>query len=130
MRGSREGYRGSGPPKNHKSMGFLTNTGPDFLKNQKAIPNTKPSFNNGPSLARKRNAILMAFRWRVDDGLLVGGSMMVCFKWHLDPLFSLHQLTKTVKKVVRVGSLSDKTFWIRACEIARNCAAWLQTILI
>ena len=33
--------RGSGPPlKNHKNIGFLSNTGPDPLKNHKA---TKPT---------------------------------------------------------------------------------------
>ena len=35
-----EGYRGTGPPtpplKNHKNIGFLSNTGPDPLNNHKA----------------------------------------------------------------------------------------------
>ena len=44
--------------KNDKSIGFLSNTGPDPLKNHKA---TKPTFNVGPSSARQRNAISMAF---------------------------------------------------------------------
>ena len=60
--------QGSGPHsplKNHKSIGFLSNTGPDPLKNYKA---TKPAFNVGLSSARQRNAISMAFRWRVDNG--------------------------------------------------------------
>ena len=53
------------PPENHKNIGFLCNTGPDPLKkNHKAA---KPEFNVGPSSARQRNAISMAFRWRVDD---------------------------------------------------------------
>ena len=60
------GDRGSGPPlKNHKNIGFLSNTGLDPLKNYKA---TKPAFNVVPSLACQRNAIEMAFRWRADDG--------------------------------------------------------------
>ena len=42
------------PPKNHKNIGFLSNTGPDPLKNHKAA---KPAFNVGTSLARQRNAI-------------------------------------------------------------------------
>ena len=42
------------PPKNHKNIGFLTNTGPDPLLNHKA---TKPAFNVGPPSARQRNAI-------------------------------------------------------------------------
>ena len=48
---------GSGPPpplNNHTNIGFLSNTGPDPLNNHKA---TKPAFNDGPSLARQRNAI-------------------------------------------------------------------------
>ena len=49
------GAGGPDPPlKNHKNEGFLSNTGPDPLTNHKA---TKPAFNVGPSLARKRNAI-------------------------------------------------------------------------
>ena len=42
------------PLKNHKNLGFLSNTGPDPLKNYKA---TKPAFNVGPPSARQRNAI-------------------------------------------------------------------------
>ena len=42
------------PRKNHKNLGFLSNTGPDLLKNHKA---TKPAFNVGPLSARQRNAI-------------------------------------------------------------------------
>ena len=51
----RGGGSGSGPSlKNHKNIGFLSNTGPDTLKNHKA---TKPEFNAGPSSANQRNAI-------------------------------------------------------------------------
>ena len=42
MCGSRDGDRGL---KNHKNIGFLSNTGPDYLKNHKA---TKPALNVGP----------------------------------------------------------------------------------
>ena len=42
------------PLKNHKNIGFLSNTGPDPLKNHKA---TKPAFNFRPSLAHQQNAI-------------------------------------------------------------------------
>ena len=38
----------------HKNTGFLSNTGPDPLKNHKS---TKPAFNVGSSSARQRNAI-------------------------------------------------------------------------
>ena len=48
------------PRKNH-NLGFLSNTGPDLLKNHKA---TKPAFNVGPLSAPSE----MAFRWRADDG--------------------------------------------------------------
>ena len=41
------------PWKNTK-IGFLSNTGPDPLKNHKA---TKPAFNVGPSMARQRNTL-------------------------------------------------------------------------
>ena len=65
----RGGDRGSGHPlANHKNIGFFSNTGPDPLKNHIA---TNPAFNVGPSSARQRNAISMAFRWRVDDGPLI-----------------------------------------------------------
>ena len=49
----------------YKNIGFLCNTGLDPPKNHKA---TKPAFNVGPSSARQRNAISMAFRWWADDG--------------------------------------------------------------
>ena len=42
------------PLKNHQNIGFLSNTGPDHLKNHKA---TKPAFNVEPSSACQRNAI-------------------------------------------------------------------------
>ena len=42
------------PLKNHKNMGFLSNTGPDPQKNHKAI---KPAFNVGPTSAGQQNAI-------------------------------------------------------------------------
>ena len=55
MCGSRGGDRGSGPPlKNHKNIGFLSNTNPDPLKNHKAA---KLAFNAGPLSARMRSAI-------------------------------------------------------------------------
>ena len=47
------------PEELQKYIGFLSNTGPDTLKNHKAI---KPAFNVGPSFANQRNAIEMAFR--------------------------------------------------------------------
>ena len=52
------------PMKNHKTIGFLSNTGQDPLKNHKAA---KPTLNVGPSSAHQRNAI----KW-----CLAGGPMM------------------------------------------------------
>ena len=78
------GGKGSGPPKNHKNIGFLSNIGPDPLKYHKA---TKTTFNVGPSSALQRNAILMAFRWHAADGPLI-----VVFGSSLP-----HQLFKNVK---------------------------------
>ena len=54
--------------KNHKNIGFLSNTGPDPLKNHKA---TKPALNVRPSLVHQRNPIYMAFCWWADDGPLI-----------------------------------------------------------
>ena len=53
-----EGGRGSGPPEKSQNIGFLSNTGPDLLKNHKAF---KPVFNVGPSWARQRNAFKLRF---------------------------------------------------------------------
>ena len=41
------------PHKNHKNIGFLSNTCPDSLKNHEA---TEPEFNVGSSSARQWNA--------------------------------------------------------------------------
>ena len=64
-----------GTGKSQSYIGILSNTGPDPLENQK---NTKPTFNVGPSSARQRNAIQMAFRWQANDGplLVVLGSSL------------------------------------------------------
>ena len=58
IRGSRWGTGGPDHPppplKYHKNKGFLSNTGPDYLKYHKA---TKPAFNVEPSSVRQENAI-------------------------------------------------------------------------
>ena len=70
MRGSRGVTGGPDhPPLNNQNhIGLLSNTGPDHLKNHKA---TEPAFNVWPSSARQRIAFSMAFRWRVENGLLI-----------------------------------------------------------
>ena len=71
MGGSRGGGGGAGgldpPPGKTQNKGFHSNTGPGPLHYYIA---TKSAFNVDPSLARKRNAISMAFRWRPNDGPL------------------------------------------------------------
>ena len=54
-----EGGQGIRTPtlKNHKNVGFSSNTGSDHLKSAA----TKPAFNVGSSSARQRNAILWRF---------------------------------------------------------------------
>ena len=60
MSGSRGGGGEEGvrtPHEKSQNMGFLSNTGPDHLKNHKA---TKPAFNVGSSSARQRNGVSLA----------------------------------------------------------------------
>ena len=49
--------------KNQKNIGFLSNTGPDPLKNHK-LPSPGP-------MQAKRDLIEMAMRWLSDDGPLI-----------------------------------------------------------
>ena len=46
--------------KNHKTIGFASNTGTDLLKNHKV---TKPALNVGPSLVQEQNAIYVNGVW-------------------------------------------------------------------
>ena len=59
-----EGTGGADTPplKNHNTIGFPSNTGPDLQKNHKV---TKPVFNVGPSYVRQ------AFRWQANVGPLM-----------------------------------------------------------
>ena len=86
-----------------KNKGFLINTDQDPRKIYK--PATA-AFHVGPSTARQRNAIYMAFRWRADDGPLV----------HVAVFGSSppNQLKKTLLDLSWTPSY--KTFWIRACN--------------
>ena len=76
--------------KNHKAIGFLSNTGPDPMKNHKA---TKPN----SILGHLRPTREMPFTWHFP-----GGPMMARFEWYLDPLSS-HQLKKQQQKNFRAG---------------------------
>ena len=70
MGGSRGSNRARtpNPPKNHKAIGFLSNT--DRIPCKIHAKATKPAFNVEPSSARQRNAISMAFRQWAYDGPL------------------------------------------------------------
>ena len=71
MGGSRGGTGDHDPPpptERSQKIGFLSNIGPDLLKNCKA---TRPEFNVRPSLGRQRKAIQMGFHWQADDGPLL-----------------------------------------------------------
>ena len=103
MGGSRWGTGGLDPPlKNHKNIGFISNTDPDPHKNHKA-------FNVGPSSARQQNAILMAFRWWADDGPLI-----VVFGSSLPS-------SSTKKSVVKVGPPLTKFYGSVHVKDIPNC---------
>ena len=57
--------------KNHKNLGFLSNTGPEPLKNHKA---TKPD-------------LMLGHYWLASETPwhFAGGPMMARLFWHLDP---------------------------------------------
>ena len=84
-----EGQRIQIPPeKSQKYIGFLTNTGPDSLKNHK---DTKPTYNVGPSSARQQNV-----NWRFAGGPWPSHSGI----W----ILSSTKKTKQKKNVVKAGS--------------------------
>ena len=78
------------PLKSHKSIGFISHSGPSPLKNHKA---TKPAVNDEPSLAR----------WRADDGQLI-------------VVFGSSFSSSTKKR----WNASDKIFWICAWYKSEN----------
>ena len=110
------GSRPPPPPGKSQKHRVLSNTGPDPLKNYKP---TKPAFNVGPSSARQRNAILMAFCWRADDGPL-----KVVF-WSFLP--SSTKREKTLSKC-QIWTPSDKTFCIRAWKTQMKCRVMRHSI--
>ena len=98
------GYRGSGHPpplKNHKNIGFLSNSGLDPLKYTKLPSQHSLS-------GHHQHASETPFKWR-----FAGGSMMARLKCYLDPP-TPHQLKKKQKKPRQNWTPSDKTVWIRA----------------
>ena len=91
------GVRTAPPPlKNHKNIGFLSNTGPDRLKITKLLSQHSMLGHHWPVPVSE-----MPFKWR-----FAGGPMMARFKCYLESL-SPHQKQKKKKKkkknVVRVG---------------------------
>ena len=73
MRGSK-GVKGGPDPtplKNHKAIGFLSNTGTDTLKNYKA---TKPVLNVGPSSALPHHQLknICCQNWTLSEKTLFG----------------------------------------------------------
>ena len=88
------------PLKNHKNIEFLSTTGLDSLKSQKATC-TKTASNVGPSSAARE----MPLKW-----LLLVGPTMAHLEWYAD-LLSPHQLNKKTNNKRRdSGTPSDNTF--------------------
>ena len=83
MRGTRGGGAGvSEPPlKNHKVIGYLSNTCPDPMRNLNKLPSLHSM------LSHHRPESETPFKW-----LLAGRPMMVRFQQYLDPLSTLSEL--------------------------------------
>ena len=99
MGGSRGETGGPDPLKNHKNIGFHSNTGPYPLKKYKATIQSQHSI-----MGHHRHVSDTPFKLR-----FAGGPMLARILWYLDPLSS-HQLKKSQSLIP-----SGKTFWIRAC---------------
>ena len=78
-RGGGGGGWGARTPKNHKSIGFPSGTGPDPPKIAK-LPNQHSM------LGHHRPASETPFKWR-----FAGRPMMARFKWYLDPLTLINE---------------------------------------
>ena len=92
------------PLKNHKNIGFLSNTGPTIPKNHKAI---EPAFHVGPSFSgtpAKRHL----------DGVLLAGQGWPAYRGICTLSSQLKEKKHTKKNVVSVGPPLVKIFWIRA----------------
>ena len=100
------------PLKNHKNIGFLSNTGPDLLKITKL--QRQHSKND-----HYRHANETQFKWR-----FTGGPMMARLKRYFDPPFH-HQLktTTTKRNIVKVGPpLTKRSGSVHECDGAN----WLS----
>ena len=100
------GAGGPDPPplKNHKNIGFSSNTGPDSLKNR----GYQASIQCWAIIGTPAKRHLMAFRWRADDGPLIvvlGSAIPSSTK------------EKQQKNCCQNWTRSEKTFWIRACYL-------------
>ena len=108
MRIQKGGAGGPDPPslKNHKNIGFSSNTGPDPLKNR----SYQASIQCWAIIGTQAKRHLMAFRWRADRNAInwrfAGGPIMARLKWYLDPS-SPHPK----KKVFKVGPPLTKLSW-------------------
>ena len=89
------------PRKITKNIGFLSNTDPEPLKITKL-----PSQHS--RLGQHRPASETPLKWRFAGGPLMARHSGICI------LPSLIKLKKKIN-VLKVGTPSDKTFWIRAC---------------
>ena len=115
QRGGGGKWSGHPPPlKNHKAIGYLSNTSPDPLENQKA---TKPAFNVGPSSAGQ---CTVSFLLAGHDGPLI-----VVFGSSLHP---------STKKIARVGPpLTKKLLDPRVCPVVLLevcCTATVDTLIM
>ena len=68
------GNMGSGTSlENHSNIGFLSNTGPDPLKNHKAA---KPEFNGTPAKRHLIAVSLAGYWWPANSGILIGPPLL------------------------------------------------------
>ena len=110
MCGSRGGDRGFETLlKNHKNIGFPSNTCPDPLKSH----SYQASIQCWAIIGTPAKRNLVAFRWRADDSpfiVVLGSSLPPSNKTK-----NKKKKKKKKKKRCHSWTLSDKTFWIRAC---------------
>ena len=105
MCGSREGWTWVRTPseKNHKYIGFPSNTGPDPLKKSQSYQASIQYWAIISPLAKRHlNGVLLAGRWWSDFSGI----------W-------IHKST-TTKKRSQSWTPSEKTFWIRTWDCTQN----------